>query len=61
MMAEALAKHEQARAPLPPAEIIEQRSACPASEGRDVDEATAKFLFAHPPAYAAALLSPPPS
>ena len=56
----ALARHRAARAPLPAAEIVAQRSACPAAEGRDADMATARFLLTHPNAYAAALLPPPP-
>ncbi len=59
-MAPALTRHRAARAPLPTAEIIEQRNACPAAEGRDGDMATARYLINHPAAYAAALLSPPP-
>ncbi len=58
-LAAALARHRAARAPLPTAEIIEQRNACPAAEGRDADLATARYLIAHPVAYAAARLSPP--
>ena len=60
LMASALARHRSVRAPLPSAEIVEQRSACPAAEGRDADVTTAKFLIAHPTAYTAALLPPPP-
>ena len=59
LMAPALTRHRAARAPLPSAEIVEQRSACPAAEGRDADMTTAKFLITHPNAYKAALLSPP--
>lgn len=59
-MATALARHRAARAPLPPAEIVELRSACPAAEGRDADLTTARYLVAHPQAYAAALLTPTP-
>lgn len=58
-MAQALQRHRSARAPVPPAEIVEQRAACPAAEGKDQDMAVAKFLITHPAAYAAALLSPP--
>ncbi len=60
LMEPALARHREARAPLPSAEIVEQRSACPAAEGRDADLTAAKFLIAHPNAYNAALLSLPP-
>ena len=59
-LATALQRHRDARAPLPAAEIIEQRAACPAAEGRDGDLAAAKFLFSHPAAYTAALLAPSP-
>ena len=54
-----LARHRAARAPLPPAEIVEQRAACPAAEGREADLTTARWLLAHSAAYQAALLSPP--
>ncbi len=57
-MAAALARHERARAPLPLAEILAIRSACPASEGRDSDLATARALIDNPGAYATALLPP---
>jgi len=57
-MAAALARHERARAPLPIAEILAIRSACPASEGRDSDLATARALIGNPGAYATALLPP---
>jgi carboxyl-terminal processing protease len=57
-MASALARHEQARAPLPVAEILAIRGACPASEGRDSDLATARALIGNPGAYASALLPP---
>ena len=58
-MERALARERNARAPLPAAEILEIRNACPAAEGRDGDMTTARFLIDHPPAYAAALLGPP--
>ena len=53
-MADALARHDAARAPLPNAEVVALRSACPAAEGREADLATARYLLAHPAAYAAA-------
>ena len=59
LLAPALARHRAARAPLPAAEVVEQRAACPAAEGRDGDMITARFLLAHPVAYATALLTPP--
>jgi carboxyl-terminal processing protease len=55
-MAQALARHNAARAPLPAAAIVELRNACPAAEGRDADLDAARFLLTHPTAYAAALL-----
>ncbi|GAC1493326.1 MAG: hypothetical protein NVS2B11_17280 [Acetobacteraceae bacterium] len=58
-LAPALARHRAARAPLPAAEIVEQRGACPAAEGRDADLTTARYLLTHPKAYDAALLTPP--
>ncbi len=57
-MAQALATHRSARAPLPPAQILAIRSACPAAEGREVDLDTARLLIHDPAAYAAALLPP---
>ena len=56
MMARALGRHRSARAPLPPAEMLEIRNACPAAEGRDSDLAAARALIEAPAAYAAALL-----
>ena len=58
-MAAALARHRAARAPLPANETLALRNACPASEARDADLASARFLISHPAAYAAALLTPP--
>ncbi len=57
-MADPLALHHRARAPLPAAQIVALRSACPAAEGHDSDLATARFLIGHPGAYATALLPP---
>ncbi len=58
-MARALTRHREARAPMPPAEILEIRNACPASEGRDSDLVAAKFLIDTPLAYATALIPAP--
>lgn len=58
-MARALTRHREARAPMPPAEILEIRNACPASEGRETDMVAAKFLIDTPLAYATALISWP--
>jgi carboxyl-terminal processing protease len=60
LLAPSLGRHRNARAPLPAAEVVEQRAACPAAEGREADLTTARFLLSHPGAYAAALLTPPP-
>ena len=57
-LAEARARHDAARAPLPSAEINALRSACPAAEGRDIDIVAARYLLDHPAAYAAARQRP---
>ncbi len=57
--AEALARHDAARAPLPSSEIVALRSACPAAEGREADLMAARYLLEHPVAYAAARRSRP--
>lgn len=57
-MKAALQRHRAARAPLPPAQIVALRSACPAAEGRDLDLDVANFLLDHPPAYRAGLIDP---
>ena len=44
--------------PLPPAELLEIRNACPAAEGRDTDLLAARTLIETPAAYATALLGP---
>lgn len=59
-MEPALTRHRAARAPLPAAEILALRNACPASEARDADLTAARFLITHPQAYAAARFVPPP-
>ena len=56
--AEALNRHNSARAPLPVAEVVDLRNACPAAEGRDADLDAAGFLLDHPVAYQAALSQP---
>jgi len=58
-MADALARHHAARAPVPPAEALEIRAACPAAEGREADLVAARTLLESPVAYATALLPPP--
>ena len=52
--ADALARHDAARAPLPGSEIAAFRNACPAAEGREADMMAARYLLEHPAAYAAA-------
>ena len=56
MMARALRRHRSARAPVPPAEMLDIRNACPAAEGQDSDLMAAHALIESPAAYAAALL-----
>ncbi len=58
MLGQPLRRHRAARAPLPPAEMLEIRNACPAAEGRDNDMLAARLLVETPAAYAAALLGP---
>ena len=58
-MQRALNRNREARPPLLPAEVLEIRAACPASEGRDTDFLAAKFLTDTPAAYDAALLRAP--
>ena len=55
-MEKALTRSRAARAPLPVAEALEIRAACPAAEGSDADMQAATFLVAHPKAYQTALL-----
>ena len=57
-MAAVLARHRATRPPVPPGEVVSLRNACPAAEGTDADLAAARWLLAHPKAYAAALLPP---
>jgi len=59
LLADALARHDAARAPLPNAEAIALRKACPAAEGRETDMVAARYLLEHPAAYAAARLPRP--
>ena len=59
LMAPAVTAERRSRAPLAAAQVVELRQPCPASEGRDADLATARWLATHPAAYAAALLPPP--
>lgn len=57
-MARAIYAHETARAPLPLAQILAIRSACPAAVGSEADMLAARYLVDNPAAYAAALLPP---
>jgi carboxyl-terminal processing protease len=57
-MAEAIGRHHAARAPLPPAQAVAIRAACPAAEGSDTDLTAARYLIQHPVAYVTALLPP---
>ena len=57
-MAQALIIHRSARAPVPPAQVLAIRSACPAAEGNEADLEAARVLIRNPAAYAAALLPP---
>jgi carboxyl-terminal processing protease len=57
-MAQAIAQSRAARAPLPPAQALAIRSACPAAEGSEADLVAAEYLIQHPAAYATALLPP---
>ena len=55
-MAQAIDRHRAARAPIPVAQALAIREACPAAEGREADLQTGRYLLSHPAAYAAALL-----
>lgn len=57
-MAREIYQHETARAPLPLAQILAIRSACPAEVGGEGDMEAAQVLIDNPAAYAAALLPP---
>ena len=57
-LAAALDRHNAARAPLPVAQVVDLRNACPAAEGRDGDLDAAAFLLDHPVAYQTALGRP---
>ncbi len=56
-MAAAVARHDAARAPLSPDQIVAIRQACPAADPRLADVGIAQTLIATPASYAAALLS----
>jgi carboxyl-terminal processing protease len=56
LLAPLLAQSRAARANVPVTQILAIRDACPAAIGGDLDLAAARFLFAQPAAYQAALL-----
>ncbi len=56
LLGPALARTRAARPPLPEAQAVELREACPAAIGGDEDLGTARWLLAHSAAYGAALL-----
>ncbi|MGH7043648.1 MAG: S41 family peptidase, partial [Acetobacteraceae bacterium] len=56
--AAAILRERTVRAPVPPAEAVAIRSACPAAVGQELDLEVAHFLIDNPAAYAAALLPP---
>ncbi len=51
-------RHDAARAPLTPDQIVTIREPCPASDPREADLAIAQTLIDTPASYAAALLEP---
>ncbi|MBW4091377.1 MAG: peptidase S41 [Proteobacteria bacterium] len=57
-MAAAILRERTVRAPVPPAEAVAIRNACPAAVGQELDLEVAHFLIDNPAAYAAALLPP---
>jgi carboxyl-terminal processing protease len=59
-MAATLARQRAVRAPVPAAEQVALRSACPAAEGRQTDLQAARALIETPAAYAAALAAAGP-
>ena len=57
-MAAAVKRHDAARAPLSPDQIVAIREPCPAADPRNRDLEVAQTLIAAPASYAAALLEP---
>jgi len=57
-MQTALARHRAARAPMPVAQMLDIRNACPAAVGRDADLDTARAVIDAAALYSAALLIP---
>ena len=57
-MAAAIARERATRAPVPAAEAVAIRSACPAAVGQEIDLEVAHFLIENPAAYVTALLPP---
>lgn len=58
LLAPAVARATAARAPLPPAEALEIRGACPPAEGGAPDMVVARFVLDHPKAYEVAAMAP---
>jgi carboxyl-terminal processing protease len=58
LMAAAVGRHDAARAPLTPDQIVAIREPCPAADPRDADMAIAETLVETPASYAAALVEP---
>ncbi len=57
-MAAAIARERASRAPVPAAEAVAIRSACPAAVGQEIDLEVAHYLIENPAAYVTALLPP---
>jgi len=57
-MAAAIARERASRAPVPAAEAVAIRSACPAAVGQEIDLEVAHYLIENPAAYVTALLAP---
>jgi carboxyl-terminal processing protease len=58
LLERAVGRHNAARAPLTPDQIVTIREPCPAADPRDADMAIAQTLIATPASYAAALQEP---
>jgi carboxyl-terminal processing protease len=58
LLERAVGRHDAARAPLTPDQIVTIREPCPAADPREADMAIAETLVETPKSYAAALLEP---
>jgi carboxyl-terminal processing protease len=58
LMEAAVGRHDAARAPLTPDQIVAIREPCPAADPRKADMSVAETLVETPASYAAALLEP---